>query len=116
MFTRLAGLPLDGATARPLRCERRRSPAVGGAGRFTRYVRAHHAHRRILMTTDVLLELTDDDIRTEWRDAAIRNEADTDAADTDADESDADADESDEAETEGDADTTDAADTDGTDA
>jgi hypothetical protein len=66
--------------------------------------------------TDVLPELTDDDIRTEWRDATIVAEADPDTTDSDADESDSDADESDESETEGDADTTDAADADGTDA
>ena len=63
--------------------------------------------------TDVLPELTDDDIRTEWlvtEPSTIKFEADSDGTDG------GDSDGTDETETEGDSDGTDGGDTDGTDA
>jgi len=71
--------------------------------------------------TDVLPELTDDDIRTEWlvtEPSTIKFEADSDGTDGgDSDGTDGtDSDGTDETETEGDSDGTDGGDTDGTDA
>jgi large repetitive protein len=68
---------------------------------------------------DVITDLTDDDIKTEWRTAHhINAQADEDAADADQDAADADEDaaDADEDAADADQDATDSGDADGTDA